>query len=276
MSSNTYRLSARERTDQKLERSKPANTRRHPVAKQRKKVRTYKKLIAGFLLLPLALITAFTLGEMLFRALTRSDFWRSEQFIFFTTGGIAWAAAYLAGWRPVHAYVLGHELSHLVVARAFGGEIFGWSASPTGGYVETNKSNTWITLAPYLIPFYSVAVMILFGLLGMFWNLHEMVTLPIGSRGVHLRPVWFFYALLGMTWWFHVTYTIKTVLTHQSDLERNGEFFSMSLIFLVNVLIIVALYLSAAAEPGHEFIELGRCWSGNAAWVWNGFRLILG
>jgi hypothetical protein len=73
-----------------------------------------------------------------------------------------------------------------------------------------------------------------------------------------------------------VTYTIKTVLTHQSDLERNGEFFSMSLIFLVNVLIIVGLYLSAAPAPGHEFIELGRCWAGNAAWVWNGFRLILG
>jgi hypothetical protein len=276
MSSNTYRLSARERSDQKLERSKPANTRRHPVAKQRKKVRTYKRLIAGLCLLPLGLITAFTIGEMLFRALTRSDFWRSEQFIFFTTGGFAWAAAYLAGWRPVHAYVLGHELSHLVVARAFGGEIFGWSASPTGGYVETNKSNTWITLAPYLIPFYSVAVMLLFGLLGTFWNLHEMVALPIGSRGVNLRPVWFFYSLLGMTWWFHVTYTIKTVLTHQSDLERNGEFFSMSLIFLVNVLIIVGLYLSASPVPGHEFIELGRCWSGNASWVWNGLWQILG
>lgn len=266
MSANTYRLSARERSEQKLERSKPANVRSHPIAKQRKQVRTFKGLLGGFLLLPLGLITAFTLVEVFFRALTRADFWRSEQFVFFTTGGVAWALAYLAGWRPVHAYVLGHELSHLVVARAFGGEIFGWSASPSGGYVETNKSNTWITLAPYLIPFYSVIVMIVFGLVGMFWGLHETLHLP-GAASVTFRPVWFFYAALGLTWWFHVTYTVKTVMTHQSDLERNGEFFSMSLIFLFNILLITALYLAASPAPVHEFIELGRCWLGTAGWV---------
>lgn len=266
MSSNSYRLSARERAEQKLERSKPANVRRHPNVTRKLKVRTMKGLVGGFILLPLGFITAFTLVEVFFRALTRADFWKSDQFIFFTTGGLAWAAAYLGGWRPVHAYVLGHELSHLVVARAFGGEIFAWSASPNGGFVETNKSNTWITLAPYLIPFYSVAVMLIFGLVGMFWSLHEAVSLPIGS-GLELRPVWLFYAALGLTWWFHATYTIKTVLTHQSDLERNGEFFSMSLIFLFNILLITGLYLAASPEPAHEFIELGRCWLGTAGWI---------
>ncbi|MES2597582.1 MAG: hypothetical protein V4662_19700 [Verrucomicrobiota bacterium] len=273
MSANTYRLSARERAEQKLERSKPANVRSHPKARLQKKVRTYKGLVGGFLLLPLGLVTAFTLVEVFFRAMTRAEFWRSDQFVFFTTGGIAWAVSYLAGWRPIHAYVLGHELSHLIVARAFGGEIFGWSASPSGGYVETNKSNTWITLAPYLIPFYSMIVMIVFGLLGMFWNLHDPFTLPIG-RGVVLRPVWLFYAALGLTWWFHATYTVKTVLTHQSDLERNGEFFSMSLIFLINILLITALYLSASPAPAHEFIELGRCWLGTVAWAFSLIRQV--
>lgn len=268
MPANTYRLSSRERSAQQLEKSKPANVSRHPTFRKRKQIRTWKQIIGGALLLPLGCITAFTLVEMFFRSLTRADFWRSEQFIFFTTGGLAWAVAYLAGWRPVHAYVLGHELSHLIVARAFGGKIFDWSASPTGGYVETNKSNTWITLAPYLIPFYSLAVMLLFGLLGIFWSLHDPVPLPIGSHGVTLAPVWFFYAALGLTWWFHATYTIKTVLTHQSDLERNGEFFSMSLIFLINILLITALYLAASPSPGHEFIELGRCWIGTVSWLW--------
>jgi hypothetical protein len=274
MSANTYRLSARERAEQKLERSKPANVRNHPTARNKQAVRTLKGFLGAFLLLPLGLVTAFTLVEVFFRALTRGDFWRSDQFIFFTTGGLAWAVAYLTGWRPVHAYVLGHELSHLIVARAFGGEIFGWSASPSGGYVETNKSNTWITLAPYLIPFYSVIVMIVFGLVGMFWNLHEPLRLPIG-HGVHLRPVWLFYAALGLTWWFHATYTVKTVLTHQSDLERNGEFFSMSLIFLINILLITALYLSASPAPAHEFIELGRCWLGTVGWVFSLIRQVL-
>jgi len=276
MSANTYRLSTRERAAQQQERSKPANVRRHPTLKQHKKVRTYKGIIGAILLLPLGLITAFTLVEVFFRALTRADFWKSDQFVFFTTGGLAWASAYFAGWRPVHAYVLGHELSHLIVARAFGGEIFGWSASPSGGYVETNKTNTWITLAPYLIPFYSVAVMILFGIVGMFWNLHDTLLIPVGSHGVAFRPVWLFYAALGLTWWFHVTYTVKTVFTHQSDLERNGEFFSLTLIFLINSLLITALYLAASPAPGHEFIELGRCWLGTVGWVADILRQILG
>lgn len=267
MSANTYRLSTRERAAQQVERSKPANVRRHPVLQKHQNVRTFKRLIGALLLLPLGLITAFTLVEVFFRALTRGEFWKSDQFIFFTTGGAAWAAAYFGGWRPVHAYVLGHELSHLIVARAFGGKIFDWSASPQGGFVETNKSNTWITLAPYLIPFYSVAVMTVFGVVGMFCSFHETVHLPIGSHGVAFRPVWMFYAALGLTWWFHVTYTIKTVITHQSDLERNGEFFSLCLIFLVNVLLITTLYLAASPDPGHEFIELGRCWLGTVSWV---------
>lgn len=269
MSANTYRITARERASQQLERSKPANVRRHPALQQQKRVMVFKGWLAGLLLLPLGLITAMTLSEMLWRAMTRMEFWRSEQFAFFTLGGIAWAVVWLAGWRPVKMYVLGHELSHLVVARAFGGKIISWKFSAEGGYVETNKSNTWITLAPYLLPFYSVAVMIVFGLVGMFWSLQERVSVPVGSHVISLRPVWIFYTMLGLTWWFHITYTLKTVFIHQSDLERNGEFFSMALIFLFNVALIVALFLAASPAPGLGFIEVGRCWMGMACWLWD-------
>ena len=101
MSANTYRLTSRERAVQQMERSKPANVRRNPVVQERLHVKKIKGWLAAVLLLPLGLITAFTLGELLFRAMTRMDFWRSEQFIFFTLGGIAWGATYWAGWRPV-------------------------------------------------------------------------------------------------------------------------------------------------------------------------------
>ncbi|MCA1964795.1 MAG: hypothetical protein LDL31_12700, partial [Prosthecobacter sp.] len=174
MPANAYRLNARERSELKLEKSKPANVRRHPMRQKQDQVLLWKKIIAAALLLPLAVVTAFTLAEVFYRAITRAEFWRSEQFVFFSMGGIAWACAYAAGWRPVHAYVLGHELSHLVAARAFGGRIFGWSASPSGGYVETDKTNTWITLAPYILPFYSVAVVLLFGFAGLFFDLRQM------------------------------------------------------------------------------------------------------
>jgi hypothetical protein len=271
MSANTYRLTSRERAVQQMKRSKPANVRRNPVVQERLHVKKIKGWLAAVLLLPLGLITAFTLGELLFRAMTRMDFWRSEQFIFFTLGGIAWGATYWAGWRPVRMYVLGHELSHYVVARAFGGKIIGWDFSAEGGYVETNKTNTWITLAPYLLPFYSLLVMLLFGIVGMFWGLQDMCSVSVGSVVVHFRPVWLFYSMLGLTWWFHISYTLKTMIIHQSDLETNGEFFSVALIFLFNVALIILLFLAASPAPGLGFLEVGRCWVGMAGSIWDFF-----
>jgi len=268
MSSNIYRLSTRDRETQRQERSKPANTRRHPTQRQLRRMKHFKVWLALVLLFPLGLITALTFGEMLWRAMCRLDFWRSEQFVFFHLGGLAWAAAYATGWRPVRAYVLGHELSHLLVAKAYGGQIFGWKVTAQGGYVETNITNTLITLAPYLVPFYSAVVLIIFGVVGVKVNLQEMCAIPLGAQALHLRPAWIFYAALGLTWWFHATFTFKTVLAKQGDLEWNGEFFSMLLIFLINVLLLVALFLAASPAPGLGWLEVGRCWTGTAAAVW--------
>ena len=250
MSANSYRLNSRERASQQMEKSKPANVRRHPVVQQHHQVKRFKGWLAALILLPLGLITTMTLGELLFRALTRLDFWRSEQFLFFTLGGVAWGMAHVIGWRPMHLYVLSHELSHLIVARAFGGKIISWKVTAQGGYVE-----------------------LVFGLVGMFWHLQEVRSISIGSHVVNLRPVWIFYVLLGLTWWFHITYTLKTVFIHQSDLERNGEFFSMALIFLINIALIVLLFLAASPAPGFGLLEVGRCWLGMADWLMD---LVLG
>lgn len=267
MATNTYRASARDRELRQMERSKPAHVRRNPQQKELRRVKTIKRWLAGGLLFPLGLVTALTLGEMLWRALTRMAFWRTEEFIFFFLGGFAWASAYLAGWRPMRPYVFGHEMSHLVVARLFGGQIFDWKVTAQGGYVETNKSNTWITLAPYLLPFYSLIVLFLFGIAGIVWDFQAMHGVPLGNRVIHVKPAWVFYALLGLTWCFHVTFTFKTVISEQSDLERNGEFFSVLLIFLINILLLVALFLAASPAPGLGMVEAGRCWVGMADWL---------
>lgn len=271
MSQNVYRASARERTRQRAERAKPLGVRRHPRQERLQRVKTLKGLLGVLVLLPLGLITALTFGEMLWRAMSRMAFWRNEQVIFFSLGGLAWAAAYGAGWRPVRAYVFGHEVSHLLVARAFGGRILDWDFSAQGGYVETNKSNTWITLAPYLLPFYSLVVLLVFGVLGAFWNLQELQRLELAGWALRCKPVWLFYALLGLTWWFHATFTFKTVSIEQSDLERNGEFFSLLLIFLINVLLLVGLFIAASPSPGLGLVEVGRCWLGTAQAVWEFF-----
>jgi len=66
-----------------------------------------------------------------------------------------------------------------------------------------------------------------------------------------------------------MTYTVKVIVAQQSDLERNGEFFSLTLIFLFNVALIVALFLAASPAPGLGLMEVGRCWVGMAGWLWN-------
>jgi hypothetical protein len=267
MPANTYRANPRERALRRHERSRPAHVQRNPRVKRQEQNKVVKRWLAAVLLLPLGAITALTLGEMLWRALTRLAFWKTDEFVFFTLGGAAWAAAWWGGFRPVRSYVFGHEMSHLVVARLFGGKIIDWNVSAQGGFVETNKSNTWISLAPYLLPFYSLIVLGVFGVAGILWHLHHPCEVTLGSTQIEFKPVWLFYVSLGFTWCFHATYTYKTVLAQQSDLERNGEFFSLLLIFLINVLLLVGLFLAASPAPGFGAAEVGRCWMGTAEWL---------
>ncbi|GAA5143441.1 hypothetical protein GCM10023213_31260 [Prosthecobacter algae] len=271
MPQNTFRASTKERSLRRSDRAQLTSLGRHPRQQKLRQVKSMKRVLGALLLFPLGLITALTLGEMLWRAMVRLEFWRTEEVVFFLVGGLAWAVTYASGWRPVSSYVFGHEVSHLLVARAFGGKILDWDFSATGGYVETNKSNTWITLAPYLLPFYSLIVLLLFGVVGMFWNLHDLHQIGLGKVMLKFKPVWFFYAMLGLTWCFHATFTWKTVFIEQSDLQRNGEFFSMQLIFLVNVLLLVALFLAASPSPGLGLAEVGRCWLATAGALWNFF-----
>ena len=46
----------------------------------------------------------------------------------------------------------------------------------------------------------------------------------------------FWLAMVGFTWGFHFTFTISTLLQHQSDIKEYGAVFSYALIYLFNVL----------------------------------------
>lgn len=240
--------------------TRPAGINNRADAQAEATLLLVKRCIGAVLLFPLALITAITLFIMLWRACKDMEFWRSPEFVWFGVGGLSWWAAWLFGARPVVMYVFGHEMSHLIVAKIFGGEIFGWQVGSNGGYVETNKSNTWITLAPYLLPFYTLIAMGLFGIAGLFLDMHATIALG------HLKivPALVLYYLVGLTWCFHFTYTAKTVRIEQGDLKKNGEFFSMMLIFLVNVALLILMLLAASPSPALGLGEVLRCWWGVA------------
>ncbi|NKB22953.1 MAG: hypothetical protein GKR87_00855 [Kiritimatiellae bacterium] len=80
------------------------------------------------------------------------------------------------------------------------------------GYVEVSKKNVLITLAPYFFPFYTVCTMVAYGLLSLFWDM------------ALYEPFWL--GLTGLTWSFHLTFTLSTLQTHQPNIQEHGRIFS--------------------------------------------------
>ncbi|MBX7211899.1 MAG: hypothetical protein K1X78_26575 [Verrucomicrobiaceae bacterium] len=265
MGNYNHRLSYKKRREKAIERGKPAVRRRADNLKE-EAARRAKIWFAMLVLLPVTAVSLFTVVELMFRANARTGIWRKGEVLVFALGSLSWAAAYGRGWRPVRSYVFAHEFTHLVIAKLFGGKIYDWRVSAEGGYVETNKSNTLITLGPYLVPFYSLAVLVAFGVLGLFVDMARVI--PVGVEGWVLpwRWVWALYWLVGFTWGHHLTFTLQTVHVEQGDLTRNGEFFSMLLIFIVNLALIGSFFV--VVLPDIRFTDVVGVWLEMARGGW--------
>lgn len=205
-----------------------------------------RKLVLGLLLIPVCLIVSVTFIELIYRATLSGDLWHVDGFWFFFAGCIFWLCMGRLGCQPRVLYVFAHEFTHLITARLSGGRIHGWHVSDEGGYVETDKTSALITLSPYLVPLYTLLVFALYALVGSFTNLQDEHHWHILTLAIGFKWAWVFYFLVGATWCFHLTFTLEVLRTEQSDLLHNGEFFSMIVIFLGNLAILGALFISAS------------------------------
>ena len=123
------------------------------------------------------------------------------------------------------------------------------------GFSITNKSNVWIALSPYFYPIYSVLVVILYALGWLFWDMAPYTC-------------WLFLAL-GVTWTFHISFTLWMIPKGQSDLTQHGTFFSLVVIYLMNLALLTGLLLLTAPHAtlggfAHEFLHHAADFSG---WV---------
>jgi hypothetical protein len=207
-----------------------------------------RKLVVGLFLVPVCIVAVITLLELFFRATVDGKFWKSEGFWFFAFGCGLWFAL---GWfrmQPAWLYVFAHEFTHVIATRLSGGKVHAMHVSEEGGYIETDKTNVLITLSPYLVPLYTVVVFAIYGFLSAFVDMHRDVvwTLPFVDMTVWIRWAWLVYFFIGMTWCFHITFTLEVLRTEQSDLAHNGEFFSIILIFLTNLALVGALFIVAS------------------------------
>lgn len=193
------------------------------------------KAVVGLFLLPVS----YVLTAAFFSALTQAtlqEFYRTKEFLCFAAGAGAWLVAYFVmPWR-VTLYVFGHELTHAVVVLLMGGKVSAMSVRRDGGHIIASKINTWIALAPYFVPIYSVIAVAIYGIASCFWEVSPY--LPA------------LYVALGFTWTFHITFTLAMIPKGQTDLTYGGNFFSLLVIYVMNLLVMSALVILAMPGQG--------------------------
>ena len=64
------------------------------------------------------------------------------------------------------------------------------------------------------------------------------------------------YGFLGLTWGFHATFTLSMIPRGQTDLAYGGTFFSLTIIYLMNLLVLSLLLI--VATPYVSFASFGR------------------
>ncbi|OGR50377.1 MAG: hypothetical protein A2X34_03395 [Elusimicrobia bacterium GWC2_51_8] len=216
-------------------------------------MKTISKTFLALLLLVPALAAAASTAVFLFDAFSRVNV---------TLPLLLGAAVHLVIHKPLSkngcAYVMAHECSHALAALLSGAKIKKISVKKHSGYVLTDSTNTFITLAPYFVPFYAVAAGLLYFLAGFFVDIRPA------------RP--YFLALSGFFLSFHALSTIE-ILTGplQSDIKKaGGRFFSYTALLLLNSLFaaaIIKLMFPELLSFKSYLAEVASCTKGIAAFL---------
>jgi len=194
----------------------------------------FVKLLVGLFLLPVAWVLTQTFFMAFARTTIRNQFWITEEFWFFSLGVILWLVAFFGLPRPIWLYVFGHELTHAIWVMLMGGRVHRFQVTRQGGHILADRTNTWIALAPYFFPLYSLLAIIVYGICGIFWD---------------VAPYrWILYMVIGVTWAFHLTFTVWMITKGQPDLYYGGTFFSLVVIYILNLILLSIMLVLAAPE----------------------------
>ena len=222
------------------------------------------KFIVGLFLLPLAWILTETFIQA-FTASLKHGLLANQSFGCFAAGMVLFGILYLLIPQKVLMlpYVLGHEVTHAIWVKLFGGKVADhFHVSHEGGHVLSDRVNTWIILAPYFFPIYSLLVVTLYGAASLAADISAYR--------------WILFLLLGLTLAFHLVFTCLLIVKGQPDLHYGGTFFSLMVIYLINLLVIIGLLLITGRQVSLEtfgrlllanftdFVEICRAM---AAWV---------
>ena len=145
---------------------------------------------------------------------------------YFVWGIVSYVVLHLLFYKPTYVYVVGHEAVHAAMAWVMGGTINSFKASEEGGSVSTDKSNTAIELGPYFVPIYAIVIMAIYFVVSYSYKINGAV---------------FFY-LIGFALALHIVMTIEVMKIRQPDIVKSGYFFSIVLVYVLNIMIIAVLF----------------------------------
>ncbi len=209
----------------------------------------------ALLLLPLCWVTTWTFLSRFSQATVYQEFWKSAEFWYFAVGALLMVGWFWSGLLQsffLYLYVLGHELTHAVFVLLYRGKVTDFHVSTDGGYITTNKTNLVIALSPYFVPFWSVVFAVLYAAVRYFADLSAEWDRVL-------------YALMGVTWTFHMAWTLWMIPRDQPDLKENGTFLSLVIIYLANLLVLAGLLCLAAESPLENTREFALEWVRHAA-----------
>jgi hypothetical protein len=192
------------------------------------------KFFFGLFLLPFCAALSQTFFTAFARATVTQRLWMGEPFWFFSLGVVLCLIAFFGLPRPVIIYVFGHELTHALWVLLMGGRVSRFRIGRDGGHIVTNRNNFLIALAPYFFPLYSILAIATYGVLSIFYN-----TQPYGRL---------LYAVIGATWAFHFTFTCWMIPKKQTDLSDHGTFFSLVVIYLMNLILLSVMLVLASRQ----------------------------
>lgn len=225
------------------------------------------KWLIGLLLLPV--VWTIVAGTVRLTATLRPEHLGAHPYAAhgLAIGFALWMILFFVLPRPMRTYVLGHELTHAFWALLMGARVSRLRVSARGGSVNVSKTNWVITLAPYFFPFYTMVLIAASHVSGYFVDLRPYEPLTLG--------------LVGLTYAFHVTFTVAMLLMRQPDIQEHGRLFSYTVIIGLNALGLGCWIVAAAHPTLAEYAallewEAQRTWSALTsahAWIADAIRV---
>ncbi len=158
-------------------------------------------------------------------------------FQYFILGNVGYLFTHLLLYKPIKLYVIGHELVHMISTYICGGKVKKVKIGTSYGSVNVDKVNTFIALSPYFVPFYTIITVLL-------WSLLKYIV----KINLSIEILSFF---IGFTIAFHIILTIYAIYIGQQDFKISGWLFSMVIVFMINCLILILLFVIMFSPKVH-------------------------